>query len=46
MICEKQSLKFEDYLVTNLHKLAQIRDNCSFIELFYLDLNDIYMLKI
>ena len=28
------------------HKLAQIRDNCSFIQLFYLDLNDIYMLKI
>ena len=21
IICEKQSLKFEDYLVTNLHKL-------------------------
>ena len=28
------------------HKLAKIRDNCSSIELFYLDLNDLYMLKI
>ena len=43
MICEKQV-----FLIWGLfsHKLAQIRDSCSFIQLFYLDLNDLYMLKI